>query len=79
MISGTSLISGSIVGFLSGPVDFDDLWDRLSEGGEKQQCGWLQDKYGVSWQIVPSVLGRMLRDPNPARSQRVMQALMEMS
>lgn len=59
-------------------AEVDRLWDKLSEGGEKVQCGWLKDKYGMSWQIVPAVLGRMLTDPDPRRSARVLQAVMGM-
>jgi predicted 3-demethylubiquinone-9 3-methyltransferase (glyoxalase superfamily) len=58
--------------------DVDDLWDKLSQGGETQQCGWLRDKYGVSWQIVPAVLDEMMRDKDAKRSERVMNALLEM-
>jgi predicted 3-demethylubiquinone-9 3-methyltransferase (glyoxalase superfamily) len=54
------------------------LWEKLSEGGKDLQCGWLKDKYGVSWQIVPTVLADMWSDPDPARTARVMQALMGM-
>ena len=58
--------------------EIDRLWDKLSEGGQKQKCGWLKDKYGVSWQIIPPVLGQMLQDKDPAKSQRVMQAMLQM-
>jgi predicted 3-demethylubiquinone-9 3-methyltransferase (glyoxalase superfamily) len=58
--------------------EVDKLWETLSEGGEKQPCGWLQDKYGVSWQIIPTVLGEMLSDPDPVKSQRVMKAMLQM-
>ncbi len=58
--------------------EVDELWEKLSEGGEKGQCGWLKDKYGVSWQIVPTVLGEMLNDPDPVKSQRVMHAMLQM-
>jgi predicted 3-demethylubiquinone-9 3-methyltransferase (glyoxalase superfamily) len=58
--------------------EVDELWEKLSEGGEKQQCGWLKDKYGVSWQIVPTVLGEMLQDKDPKKSERVMKALLQM-
>ena len=58
--------------------EVDELWEKLSEGGEKGQCGWLKDKYGLSWQIVPSALGEMLGDPDPAKASRVMQAMMKM-
>ena len=59
--------------------EVDQLWDKLSAGGEQQQCGWLRDKYGVTWQIVPSVLGELMSDPDPAKSQRVMQAMLQMT
>jgi len=58
--------------------EVDKLWEKLSEGGEKGPCGWLKDKYGVSWQIVPTVLGEMLSDPDPEKSKRVMQAMLQM-
>lgn len=60
-------------------AEVDELWEKLSEGGEKEQCGWLRDKYGVSWQIVPTVLPEMLLDENPAKSERVMQAMLQMT
>jgi predicted 3-demethylubiquinone-9 3-methyltransferase (glyoxalase superfamily) len=58
--------------------EVDRLWDALSEGGEKSQCGWLKDRYGLSWQIVPSVLGEMLQDKDPEKSKRVMTAMLQM-
>lgn len=58
--------------------EIDELWDKLSVGGEKQRCGWLKDKFGVSWQIIPTALGQMLNDPDPAKSKRVMQAMLQM-
>ena len=58
--------------------ELDELWERLSEGGEKDQCGWLKDKFGVSWQIVPNVLGEMLQDKDANKLERVMQALLQM-
>jgi predicted 3-demethylubiquinone-9 3-methyltransferase (glyoxalase superfamily) len=58
--------------------EIDELWDKLSAGGAKNRCGWLQDKYGLSWQIVPPVLGEMLSDKDPGKSQRVMKAMLEM-
>ena len=58
--------------------EVDHFWDKLSDGGQKIQCGWLTDKFGVTWQIVPKVLGEMLRDKDPAKSQRVMKAMMQM-
>jgi len=58
--------------------EVDEFWERLSEGGEKRQCGWLQDKYGVSWQVVPTVMIEMLNDPDPVKSQSVMVAMLQM-
>jgi predicted 3-demethylubiquinone-9 3-methyltransferase (glyoxalase superfamily) len=58
-------------------VDF--LWEKLSEGGQKGQCGWLKDKFGLSWQIIPAALGKLMSDKDPEKSQRVMQALMKMT
>jgi len=60
--------------------EVDRLWEKLSEGGDKnaQQCGWLKDKYGLSWQIVPTVLGKMLQDKDPKKSERVMKAMLQM-
>ena len=58
--------------------EVDHYWDRLSAGGTPQQCGWLQDKYGLSWQIVPNALSEMLQDKDPAKSKRVMEAMMKM-
>jgi predicted 3-demethylubiquinone-9 3-methyltransferase (glyoxalase superfamily) len=59
-------------------AEVDRLWDALSEGGSTEQCGWLKDRYGVSWQIVPTVLSELLGDPDPAKAQRVMQAMLQM-
>ncbi len=59
--------------------EVDRLWEKLTEGGEPGPCGWLKDKYGLSWQIVPAALGEMLGDPDPARASRVMQAMLKMS
>lgn len=59
-------------------AELDAFWHRLSEGGESQRCGWLKDKYGVSWQIVPAALGDMLRDRDTERSSGVMRALLKM-
>jgi len=58
--------------------EVDQLWDKLSAGGHKDRCGWLQDKYGLSWQIIPSMLGKMLGDKNPRKSQSVMKAMLQM-
>jgi predicted 3-demethylubiquinone-9 3-methyltransferase (glyoxalase superfamily) len=58
--------------------EVDAYWDKLSAGGAPGQCGWLKDKFGLSWQIVPTVLPELLRDPDPAKSQRVMRAMLAM-
>ena len=58
--------------------EIDELWEKLSEGGEKQRCGWLKDKYGISWQIVPPILGSLLGAPNRTRANQVMQAMLQM-
>ncbi|MGA2912313.1 MAG: VOC family protein [Methanoregula sp.] len=58
--------------------EVDEFWEKLSEGGEKQQCGWLKDKFGVSWQVVPAVLIEMLNDVDAVKSQRVMKAMLQM-
>jgi predicted 3-demethylubiquinone-9 3-methyltransferase (glyoxalase superfamily) len=58
--------------------EIDRFWEKLSAGGQKVQCGWLKDKFGLSWQIVPTVLGQMISDPEPARSKSVFQAMMKM-
>lgn len=58
--------------------EIDELWEKLSEGGQTQQCGWLQDKYGVSWQIVPAALGEMLQDKDPEKAESVMRAMLPM-
>ena len=58
--------------------EVDHYWDKLSAGGEKVQCGWLTDKYGVSWQIVPTILTKLLQDKDAEKSKRVMQAMMQM-
>jgi predicted 3-demethylubiquinone-9 3-methyltransferase (glyoxalase superfamily) len=59
-------------------AEVDELWEKLLAGGEESQCGWLKDKYGLSWQIVPTALGRLLGDPDPTKAQRVMQAMLKM-
>jgi predicted 3-demethylubiquinone-9 3-methyltransferase (glyoxalase superfamily) len=58
--------------------EVDELWEKLVEGGEPHCCGWLKDKYGLSWQIVPTALGRMLQDKDPEKSNRVMKAMLQM-
>jgi predicted 3-demethylubiquinone-9 3-methyltransferase (glyoxalase superfamily) len=60
-------------------AEIDHLWAGLAEGGSTQQCGWLTDRFGVSWQIVPRELERLMTDPDPARAQRVMQAMLGMA
>ena len=58
--------------------EVDELWSRLSEGGEEGPCGWLKDKFGLSWQVVPDALLEMIQDKDTARSKRVMEAMMKM-
>lgn len=60
--------------------EIDVLWEKLSEGGDEkaQQCGWLKDKYGVSWQIVPAIMDKLMRDKNPAKTEKVMEAMLPM-
>jgi len=60
-------------------AEIDELWEKLSEGGAKVQCGWLTDKFGLSWQIVPKALGELINDRNPAKAQSVMKALLQMT
>lgn len=59
--------------------EVDELWEKLSAEGEEQQCGWLKDKYGVPWQIVPTARGELMQDKDPKKSQRVMKALLQMN
>jgi predicted 3-demethylubiquinone-9 3-methyltransferase (glyoxalase superfamily) len=59
-------------------AEVDELWSKLSDGGEEGPCGWLKDKYGVSWQVTPTALGELLGDPDAERSQRVMKAMLAM-
>jgi len=59
-------------------AEVDELWEKLSVVGEEGQCGWLKDKFGLSWQIIPTELGKLLGDPDPAKAQRVMQAMLQM-
>jgi predicted 3-demethylubiquinone-9 3-methyltransferase (glyoxalase superfamily) len=58
--------------------EIDDFWEKLSAGGQVMQCGWLTDKFGLSWQIVPTVLGELMSSGDPGKSKRVMQALLKM-
>ncbi len=59
-------------------AEVDELWEKLSAGGEKSRCGWLRDQFGVSWQIIPTALGKMLGNPDRAKAGRVMQAMLKM-
>ncbi len=60
-------------------AEVDDLWENLSAGGQKGPCGWLKDKFGVSWQVIPTVLGQLLGDKDPRKAQNVMQAMLQMT
>src|SRR5262249_46688532 len=57
----------------------DEFWEKLSEGGEESRCGWLKDKYGLSWQIVPTILVELLQDKDPEKAKRVMEAMLQMN
>ncbi|MCX6067454.1 MAG: VOC family protein, partial [Chloroflexi bacterium] len=59
-------------------AEVDELWEKLSADGEKQRCGWLKDRYGISWQIVPSALGDYLNGPDPEKSRKAMNAMLQM-
>ena len=59
--------------------EVDELWGKLSDGGQTQQCGWLTDRFGLSWQVIPTILGELLQDPDPGRAQRAMQAMLQMT
>jgi predicted 3-demethylubiquinone-9 3-methyltransferase (glyoxalase superfamily) len=59
--------------------EVDELWEKLSQGGEKSRCGWLKDKFGLSWQIIPTTLGKLMHDPNPTKSKAVMNAMLKMN
>jgi predicted 3-demethylubiquinone-9 3-methyltransferase (glyoxalase superfamily) len=58
--------------------EVDYLWEKLSQGGQVEQCGWLKDKYGITWQIVPTILGQLMSDPDPEKAARVTQAMLKM-
>jgi predicted 3-demethylubiquinone-9 3-methyltransferase (glyoxalase superfamily) len=58
--------------------EVDYFWEKLSAGGEKDRCGWLRDKYGLSWQVVPTILGELMQDKDPKKSKRVMEAMLQM-
>jgi predicted 3-demethylubiquinone-9 3-methyltransferase (glyoxalase superfamily) len=58
--------------------EVDELWEKLSEGGEEGRCGWLKDKYGVSWQIIPSILGKLMQDEDAGKAKNVMEAMFQM-
>ena len=60
-------------------AEVDYYWEKLGENGEYEPCGWLKDKYGMSWQIVPTALGKLMSGPDPAKSGRVMQSMLQMS
>jgi predicted 3-demethylubiquinone-9 3-methyltransferase (glyoxalase superfamily) len=58
--------------------EVDELWTKLSESGEESQCGWVKDKYGLWWQIIPAVLGQLMGDPDPVKAKRVVDAMLQM-
>lgn len=59
--------------------EVDQLWEKLSSGGEKSRCGWLKDKFGLSWQVIPTALMRLMSDPDPKKSNAVMQEMLKMN
>lgn len=59
--------------------EVDNFWEKLSAGGEKSRCGWLKDKFGLSWQIIPTALGQLIGDPDPVKSKRVLDAMLKMN
>ncbi|TXS44777.1 VOC family protein [Streptomyces sp. t39] len=78
---GPDFTFGEAVSFLvdcADQAEVDHYWSRLGEGGQEGPCGWLKDRYGLSWQVVPAVLGELLEDPDPARAQRAMTAMLGM-
>ena len=76
MFSFTPAISFSVD--CKSQEEVDHYWEKLSEGGQKERCGWLKDKFGLSWQISPTVLGELMGDKDPEKAKRVMQAMMQM-
>jgi predicted 3-demethylubiquinone-9 3-methyltransferase (glyoxalase superfamily) len=60
-------------------AEVDEFWEKLSEGGQKRQCGWLKDRYGLFWQIIPKALGELMGDPDPAKAKRVREAMLRMT
>ena len=60
-------------------AEVDELWEKLSAGGEKSRCGWLKDRYGMSWQVVPTLVGKLMQDPDAGKSEKVMQAILKMN
>jgi predicted 3-demethylubiquinone-9 3-methyltransferase (glyoxalase superfamily) len=69
----------SLVANCETQAEVDDLWEKLSAGGKKQNCGWLTDKYGLSWQVVPTLVGDLMQDKDAEKTKRVMQAIMQMN
>jgi predicted 3-demethylubiquinone-9 3-methyltransferase (glyoxalase superfamily) len=69
----------SLVVDCTSQAEVDELWEKLSEGGAKSQCGWLKDRFGLSWQIIPTVLVELLSDPDPQKSKRAMEAMLQMT
>jgi predicted 3-demethylubiquinone-9 3-methyltransferase (glyoxalase superfamily) len=69
----------SLVANCETQAEVDELWEKLSAGGKKQNCGWLTDKYGLSWQVVPTLVGELMQDKDAEKSKRVMQAIMQMN
>ena len=68
----------SFVVYCKTQEEVDEFWEKLSEGGEKSRCGWLKDKFGLSWQIVPTILAELYQDKDPEKTKRVMEAMLQM-
>jgi predicted 3-demethylubiquinone-9 3-methyltransferase (glyoxalase superfamily) len=69
----------SLMVYCDTQAEVDEFWEKLSQGGAEVQCGWLKDKFGLSWQIVPTILAKLMSDSDPAKTHRVMQALLQMT
>lgn len=69
----------SLVANCETQAEVDELWEKLSAGGEKGRCGWLKDRYGMSWQVVPILVGKLMQDPHAGKSEQVMQAILGMN
>ena len=76
MFSPEKVVGGNFVG--ADQEEVDHFWDRLTEGGEEGQCGWLTDRFGLSWQVIPTGMAEVFSDPDPEAAHRAMQAMLKM-